>query len=64
MISNEIFETELTYVRGLLTVHKSFVLPLRQRVRLGDPILTTEQIEKLFFQIKEIMMVRNGLSDN
>ncbi|KAI3650766.1 hypothetical protein MP228_004247 [Amoeboaphelidium protococcarum] len=56
MIIKELLETELTYVRGLLSLYEHFVIPLRIRASQGRPLVSHEQLNSIFYQIKEIML--------
>eukprot|EP00158_Paraphelidium_tribonemae_P006515 Partr_v1_DN27863_c0_g1_i1_m22540 putative FYVE, RhoGEF and PH domain containing len=60
-IAREIFETEVSYVKGLLVIYKQYVIPLRFKAVLGEPIISKDKIDTLFYQIREIMAFNHTL---
>jgi hypothetical protein len=61
MIAKEIFDTEVSYVKGLLVIYKIYFIPLRFMAVVGTPIIPKEKIDSIFFQIKEIMSLNHNL---
>lgn len=61
MVAQEILDTEITYIKGLLTIYRDYVVPLELKVQLGNQILPQEKIDIIFFHIKEIMNIHATL---
>lgn len=57
LIVQELLETEMTYVKGLLNIYRDYVIPLRLKSSLGRPILPKDKLDTIFFHIKEIMTI-------
>jgi hypothetical protein len=53
-VATELLQTERTYVHSLKTIREGFLIPLRQAAANGKPILSPEEIHKLF-SVTEIL---------
>ena len=61
IVAKEVFDTELSYVKGLLAIYKLFLLPLKHQAKNGTPIIPTDRIDAIFYQIREIMTLNSQL---
>lgn len=63
MIVNEMLDTEASYVRGLLIIHKEFMIPLKEEMNSKSPLLNRKDFDCIFRYVEEIMAFNQGLLD-
>lgn len=54
-VVNEIWNSETTYLEGLMTLSQLFQLPLRKIANEQNSFITKEQVDILFFSLPELM---------
>lgn len=64
MIAIEIFETELSYVKGLFALYSDYFLAIQYRFDIGKPVIHLEQFSIIFFYIREILLLNRELLTN
>jgi len=60
-VARELVTTEHTYVENIESVVKTFIIPLRQMVDTGRPLISTEDISMLFSHLEDILVVNRAL---
>ncbi|KAJ3171013.1 Rho guanine nucleotide exchange factor (GEF) 17 [Geranomyces variabilis] len=64
MIVNEMLDTEASYVKGLLTIHKDFMIPLKEDMNSKSFPLSRPDFDAIFRYVEEIMSFNQGLLDS
>ncbi|KAJ3021672.1 hypothetical protein HKX48_008051 [Thoreauomyces humboldtii] len=64
MIVNEMLDTEASFVKGLLSIHKDFMIPLKEEMNSKAPLITRQDFDIIFRYVAEIMAFNQGLLDS
>ncbi|KAI9104423.1 hypothetical protein DFS34DRAFT_603098 [Phlyctochytrium arcticum] len=64
MIVNEMLDTEASYVKGLLTIHKEFMIPLKEEMYHSSSVISRRDYDTIFRYIDEIMAFNQLLLDD
>ncbi|KAI8821789.1 uncharacterized protein EV422DRAFT_566869 [Fimicolochytrium jonesii] len=64
MIVNEVLDTEASYVRGLLVLHKEYMLPLQEEKDEKSHSITPTDFDNMFGHLSEIMQFSQRLLDS
>ncbi|TPX61245.1 hypothetical protein SpCBS45565_g07305 [Spizellomyces sp. 'palustris'] len=64
MIVNEMLDTEASYVKGLLTIHKEFMIPLKEEMNQNSSIISRKDYDCIFRHVEEIMAFNQLLLDD
>ncbi|KAI8919188.1 hypothetical protein DFJ77DRAFT_265578 [Powellomyces hirtus] len=64
MIVNEMLDTEASYVKGLLIIHKNFMIPLKEEMNSKSPLITRQDFDSIFRYVEDVMSFNQRLLDN
>ncbi|KAJ3146348.1 Rho guanine nucleotide exchange factor (GEF) 17 [Geranomyces michiganensis] len=64
MIVNEMLDTEASYVKGLLTIHKDFMIPLKEDMNSKSFPISRTDFDAIFRYVEDIMSFNQGLLDS